>query len=131
MHFDQVMNPLSLTVSGVALAGSSVKTVHRLCTNYREAEKQGTHIEHQRLQLQKNREQLSNLPLDLNENVLLTQSLKDIEAAIPDDLKTSLRRDKFLWAAGRKSSVRGEIARLKETENSTTFALVLTALAEM
>lgn len=131
MCFGQAMDPLRLTVSAIALAGSSVKTVNRFCTNYREAEKQGIHIEHQRLQLQKNREQLTNLPLELNENVVLTQSLEDLEAAIPDDLKTSRRRDRLLWAAGRKSSVRGEIARLKETENSTTFALVLTALAEM
>ncbi|KAH7330013.1 ankyrin repeat-containing domain protein [Rhexocercosporidium sp. MPI-PUGE-AT-0058] len=128
------MDPLSLTVATITLAGASVTTassVNNFCTNYREAEKQGAHVKHQRVQLQRNRTQLSNLSPELRHNVLLTQPLADLEAAIPHELKTSRRRDKLRWAAGRKSSTGGEIARLKETENSTIFALVLTALEEI
>lgn len=129
------MDPLSVCVSGLTIAGAIITTassVRGFRTDYREAERQAHHATWQQAHLRSNHAQLNSLPVGVQRKIELAQSsIAEIAAALPADIKVKKKRDRLLWAAGRKHQVKDDIARLKETEISTNLSLTISSINEM
>jgi hypothetical protein len=128
----ETMDPFSVTVSAVALAGSFgttasvLKTLH---SDYRDADKDSHHIQQQKKHLQLNQSLLDGLVPDATSPLhCLKSSLADIEAALPTQPCEGKKRDRLRWAAcGGKRKAQDKIGKLKEIESSTSISLLLTA----
>jgi hypothetical protein len=128
----EIMDPFSVTVSAVALAGSFgttasvLKTLH---SDYRDADKDSHHIQQQKKHLQLNQSLLDDLIPNASSPLhCLKSSLADIEAALPTQPCEGKKKDKLRWAAcGGKRKAQDKIGKLKEIESSTSISLLLTA----
>jgi len=128
----EIMDPFSVTVSAVALAGSFgaaasvLKTLH---SDYRDADKDSHHIQQQKKHLQLNQSLLDGLiPNAASPLHCLKSSLADIEAVLPTQPCEDKKRDRLRWAAGGgKRKAQDQIGKLKEIESSTSISLLLTA----
>jgi hypothetical protein len=128
----EIMDPFSVTVSAVALAGSFgttasvLKTLH---SDYRDADKDSHHIQQQKKHLQLNQSLLDGLiPNSPSPLHGLKSPLADIEAELPAQPCEGKKRNKLRWAArGGKRKAQDKIGKLKEIESSTSVTLLLTA----
>jgi hypothetical protein len=116
----ETMDPFSVTVSAVALAGSFGTTA---------SDKDSHHIQQQKKHLQLNQSLLDGLVPDATSPLhCLKSSLADIEAALPTQPCEGKKRDRLRWAAcGGKRKAQDKIGKLKEIESSTSISLLLTA----
>lgn len=133
LGYSSPMDPLSITASGIAIAGAVGKTassVKRFRRDYRDADKQILHVQEQRAQLKLNLHQLSKIPSE--ERVTLgAASFENIEFKLPTETGSLKNRDRMWWAASGKGKVQGSIHQLKEKESSSSFTLGLNTFNEL
>ena len=126
---------MDTVASTLAIGGAGIQvsqTAKKYYRNYRDAEKQISHAQHQGQQLLLNLEQLKDLPPSKQECITpATASLHDIEAALPTIADSIRKRDRLHWITGGKSKFEREISQNQWIESSAMFNLLLSLSRDM
>ena len=120
---------MEAVASGLALGGAGIqvsKTAKECYRNYKNAENQISHAQHQREQLLINLGQLNDLPPSKQECISPARaSLHDIQDALPAISQSTRKRDHLRWIMGGKSKFEREISQNQWIESSTTLNLLI------
>jgi hypothetical protein len=131
----QIMDPLSVSASIIALGGAGTSVATALKTIYkdfRDAPSQMLHAQRQSIQVETNHARLKDLPPQLREAIQpANSSIGDVQAALSHGLNSRRKRDRLKWAMSRKSKVNTEISRLKEAESSSILTMSVAAFKEV
>ena len=120
---------MEVAVSGLTLGGASVqvaKTAKECIHDYRDAEKQISHAQHQGQQLGLTLKQLKELPPSKQERIAPAKaSLNDIKRALPTISQPTRKRDRLQWMAGGKAKFEREIFQTNRMESSAILSLLV------
>ena len=126
---------METVASSLAIGGAGIQvsqTAKKYYRNYRDAEKQISHAQHQGQQLLLNLQQLKELPPSKQECITPAKaSLHDIEAALPAIANSVRRIDRLHWTTGGKSKFEREISQNQCIESSATLALLISLSQDM
>ena len=126
---------METVASSLAIGGAGIqvsKTAKKCYRNYRDAEKQISHAQHQGQQLLLNLEQLKDLPESKQECITPAKaSLRDIQEALPAIAHSVGKRERLHWTAGGKSKFEREISQNQWIESSATLNLLISLSQDM
>lgn len=121
--------------AGLAFAGVTIQATKKskeYIHNYRNAEKQILHAQHQGQQLRLTLEQLNELPSSKQERIAPAKALlNDIQEAIPTNFQSTRKRDKLQWVTGGKSKFESEMFQDNRIESSATLNLLISLSQDM
>ena len=126
---------METVASSLAIGGAGIqvsKTAKKYYRNYRDAEKQISHAQHQGQQLLLSLEQLKDLPPSKQECITPAKaSLHDIQEALPAIAHSVGKRERLHWTAGGKSKFEREISQNQWIESSATLNLLISLSQDM
>lgn len=127
-HVHAIMESFGVIASGISVVEASMKTASsltRLHANYKDAPKQASRLQGERLHHVQNQALLNDLPTQLKNKLSgPIKSANDIEATLPADFSVTKKRDRIRWAVCEKNKAEEAIAGLQNIQSSTSFTLV-------